>query len=73
MFVITVPASKPGEKYTVRMVSHELWTCDCPDHVNRSHGKAYTCKHIAKLVSSLAHHANGSEKSKSAQAIIDEI
>lgn len=70
MFVITVPASKTGQTYTVRMVDKNLWVCDCPDHVNRSAGKPYVCKHIASLVASLVSHTDGTTMSTRAADIL---
>ena len=69
MFTITIPNNDGTKKYTLRKVEN-VWTCDCPDHLNRSHGKAYVCKHIASIVSSLATFAATAEKSKKAAEIL---
>lgn len=72
MFAITVPSSKPGQSYLVRKVSDAVWTCDCPDHVNRSHGQPMVCKHIAQVAVSLAEFATKTAaKSKKAAEILE--
>ena len=71
MFVITVPASKPGEKYTVRKVADQF-VCSCPDHLYRSEGNPYLCKHLGALAVEFTKFAVTAEKSKSAEKIISQ-
>jgi hypothetical protein len=74
MFVVTVPSSKPGTVYTVRKAAESVWVCDCPDHVNRSHGAPFVCKHIAGIAADLADFATKTAaKSKRAAEILDEL
>ena len=74
MFAITVPSSKPGQAYTVRKVADSVWTCDCPDHVNRSHGQPMVCKHIAGIAADIAEFATKTgHKSKKASEILGEL
>lgn len=73
MFAITVPSSTAGKSYLVRKVSETVWTCDCPDHINRSNGEPMVCKHIAQITVSLAaFSATTSHKSKKASEILEQ-
>jgi hypothetical protein len=68
MFTITIPSADQSKTYTLRKVEG-VWTCDCPDHLHRSHGKAYVCKHIADLVVSLGFVVSA-PKSKKAEEVL---
>jgi len=69
MFAMTVPSHDGTKKYTVRKAG-DVWVCDCPDHVNRSNGEAYLCKHLAEVAVSLAGFAAKATKSKRAEAVL---
>lgn len=66
MFVITVPSESSKKTYTIRKVE-DVWVCDCKGHVYHSHGKAYTCRHIADLAASLFAHVASSAMSGEAK------
>ena len=70
MFVLTVPSDDQSKTYTVRKAG-DVWVCDCADHVNRSKGQPFVCKHIAEVVASLVKFATTATKSKRAQAILE--
>ncbi len=70
MFVVTVPSADKSKTYTVRKVAEGVWTCDCQDHVNRSHGEKYCCKHVADLAVSLAGFVSVAKMSKKAQEVL---
>ena len=60
-----------GKEYTVRKAG-QVWTCSCDDHVYRSHGGEYVCRHIAKLAVDVAAFATRARKSAQAERIIEE-
>lgn len=70
MFVVEVPSEfTEGRKYTVRKAGN-VWVCSCKDHVHRSNGEAYTCKHIAEVARSLFLHITASATSKAAKGLL---
>ena len=71
-FVITVPSEHTEDKeYTVRKAG-DAWVCSCSDHVHRSNGEPYTCKHIAVIAKSIFAHVLGSAaRSKAAKAVLE--
>jgi len=71
MFVIEVPSSEDGKKHTVRKAG-QTWVCSCRDHVHRSNGERYTCRHIATVAKSLIAHITESELSKTATRILSD-
>lgn len=68
MFTVTVPSHDGSKTYTLRKVEG-VWVCDCHDHVHRSNGKAYVCKHIADVVTSFGFVVSA-PKSKRAEEIL---
>jgi hypothetical protein len=71
MFIVTVPSSKGDKSYTIRKVGEQL-VCDCHDHLYRSHGKPYVCKHIADFIAETVQFAAAATKSKAATEIVGE-
>lgn len=71
MFKLEIPSSDGTKVYQVRKVADSVWTCDCPDHLYRSNGETYVCKHIGQVLKSLTFFAEGAKgKSKAAEELV---
>lgn len=74
MFTITVPSSTDKSvTYLIRKVGADVWTCSCPDSVNRSRGRQYSCRHISELTASLLKHGGLSVHSKASAEILSSV
>lgn len=72
MFIAKVPASTGDKKYTIRKVGSQF-VCDCHDHLYRSNGDAYLCKHLAELAAELATFATTATQSKAAKVVLGQV
>lgn len=72
MFIVKVPASTGDKKYTIRKVGAQL-VCDCHDHLYRSNGEPYVCKHIAEVVAEIATFTTTATQSKAAKNVLGTV
>lgn len=72
MFVVTVPSADQSKTYTVRKVADQF-VCSCQDHLYRSEGAPYLCKHLSALTVEFAQFAVVANKSKAAEKILAQV
>lgn len=71
MAVMAIDVKGSGERvYKVRKAG-DVWTCTCDDHVYRSHGNPYSCKHIAMVTASLFAFSATAQHSDASKTILD--
>lgn len=69
MYVTKVPSTNGESTYTIRKIGDQF-ICSCDDHVHRSNGQPYLCKHLAFFTADLVSFATDAKKSKKASEIL---
>lgn len=69
MIVAYVPSDSGDKNHTIRQVGDQM-VCTCYDHLFRSNGEHYVCKHIAQVAAEMFQFVHEAKQSKQATAVL---